>query len=235
MKGKKSENLLNNMTDTIARIKKGGKEFEIRIDLDDALKFKKGESNFIDVSGDRIFTNATRGETASISDLEKAFGTSDVIKIASKILKEGEIQIDQEHRDAEQEKRFNQVVDFLSRNAIDPQTKNPISTERLKNALNQSHLKIKNTSVENQINDILEGISKIIPIKIETKKVKITIPAIHTGKVYGFIAQYKESEKWLDDGSLEAKVKVPAGLILDFYDKLNNATHGAVLTEEIKE
>lgn len=223
------------MGNTIARIKKKGKTFEIQIDLDEALKFRKGESNFIDVHGDRIFTDAVKGNTAPHSDLEDAFGTNDVIEIASEIIKKGEIQLSQEHRDAEQEKRFNQVLNFLSTNAIDPQSKNPITTERLKSALNQSHINIKNTSIESQISDILAEISKIIPIKIETKSVKITIPAIHTGKVYGMLAPYKESEKWLDDGSLEAKVKIPAGLILDFYDKLNNATHGAAMTEDIRE
>jgi translation elongation factor EF-4 len=30
-------------------------------------------------------------------------------------------------------------------------------------------------------------------------------------------------------------VSVPAGIIIDFYDKLNSATHGAAVTEEIKE
>ncbi|MBT4258179.1 ribosome assembly factor SBDS [archaeon] len=222
------------MTDTIARIKQGGKIFEIKADLEDALKLKKGDLSYIDVQGDRIFTNVNRGDVASTADLEIAFGTTDLQEIVLKIIKNGEIQTTQEHRDAEQEKKFNQVVDFLSNNAIDPQTKNPISTERLKSALNQSRINIKNTSVENQINDILAEISKIIPIKIETKSVKITVPAIYTGKVYGLVNQYKETEKWLDDGSLEVKVDVPAGIIIDFYDKLNGATQGAAMTEEIK-
>ena len=34
------------MTNTLARIKKAGKNFEIIVDLDGALKFKKGESGF---------------------------------------------------------------------------------------------------------------------------------------------------------------------------------------------
>ena len=71
-------------------------------------------------------------------------------------------------------------------------------------------------------------------IKISTKKVKITIPAEHTGKAYGVINQYKENENWLDDGSLEVFVDVPSGAIMNFYDKLNNVTHGSALTEEIK-
>ena len=83
--------------------------------------------------------------------------------------------------------------------------------------------------------EIINELRKIIPIKIETKKVKITIPAMQTGKVYGMINQYKEQEKWLDDGSLEVIVSVPAGIIIDFYEKLNSVTQGSALTEEIRE
>ena len=56
---------------------------------------------------------------------------------------------------------------------------------------------------------------------------------MHTGKAYGVIAQYKEEEKWKDDGNLEVVVKVPSGMIMDFYDKLNSITHGSALTEEL--
>lgn len=223
------------MTNTIARIKKAGKHFEILVDMDDALKFKKEELVSIEAEGNKIFTDSKKGQVASPSDLEEIFGTSDVNEVAGKIVKGGEILVSQEHRDEEREKKLKQVIDFLVNNSVDPQTGNPHTTERIKNALAQSHINIKNISIESQINDILAGISKIIPIKIETKKVKITVPAIHTGKVYGIVNQYKEQETWLDDGSLEVVVNVPAGLIMDFYDKLNSMTHGSALTEDIKE
>jgi ribosome maturation protein SDO1 len=223
------------MTQTIARIKKAGKHFEIIVNLEDALKFKKGESSYIEAETDKIFTDSKKGLIAPHSDLKEAFKTENTQEIIKEIVKHGEIQITQEHRDAEQEKRFNQIVDFLARNAIDPQTKNPHSIERIKNALNQSNINIKNTPIENQIKDILEKISKIIPIKLETKKVKVTIPAIHTGRAYGIINQYKEEENWLNDGSLEVIVNVPSGMIMDFYDKLNSMTQGSILTEEIKQ
>ena len=220
---------------TTARIKQAGKHFEIIVDLDEALKFKKGEISSIEAEGDKIFTDSKKGEVASHSDLEESFGTTDVSVIVEKIIKNGEVLVTQEHRDEEKEKKFKQVVDFLANNAIDPQTGNPHTPERIKNALEQSHINIKNEPVEVQIKDIIEKISKVIPIKIETKKIKITVPAIHTGKVYGIINQYKEQEKWLDDGSLEVMVSVPAGIIIDFYDKLNSVTHGSALTEEVKE
>ena len=223
------------MTQTLARIKQAGKHFEIIVDLDEALKFKKGEVSSIEAEGDKIFSDSKKGMVVSSPDLTEAFGTTDINTIIEKIIKNGEILVTQEHRDEKKEKKFKQVVDFLANNAVDPQTGNPHTSERIKNALEQAHININNMPIENQIKDILEEVSKIIPIKIETKKVKISVSAIHTGKVYGIINQYKEQENWLDDGSLEVIVNVPAGMIIDFYDKLNSVTHGSALTEEIKE
>ncbi len=223
------------MTNVTARIKKSGKHFEILVNLEDSMKFKRGESAFIQAETDEIFRDLKKGDKAPESDLIEAFGTTDVNEIAKKIIKEGEILTTQDFRDAEHEKKIKQVVEFLSRNAIDPQTKNPITSERIKSALEQAHVNIKNVPIENQIKDILDSLTKIIPIKISTRKVKITIPAIHTGRAYGVVSQYKESENWKDDGSLEILVDVPAGMIMDFYDKLNSVTHGSALTEEIGE
>ncbi len=223
------------MTNVTARIKKAGKHFEVLVDLDDAMKFKRGESSFIQAETQDIFRDLKKGDKAPTSDLMEAFGTEDVNEIVKRIVKEGEIQTTQEFRDEEHEKKIKQVVEFLARNAIDPQTRNPITPERIKSALEQAHVNIKNASIESQIGDILDALTKIIPIKISTKKVKVTIPAMHTGKAYGAISTYKKSEDWKDDGSLEVVVEVPAGIIMDFYDKLNSVTHGSALTEEIKE
>ena len=222
------------MTQTLARIKQSGKNFEIIVNLDDALKFKKGEVSSIDAEGDKIFSDSKKGQVASNSDLKQAFGTEEINAVTEKIIKNGEVLLTQEHRDEEHEKKFKQVVDFLTNNSIDPQTGNPHTAERIKGALEQAHINIKNAPIESQISDILIEISKIIPIKIETKKVKITIPAVHTGQVYGIINQYKEEEKWLDNGNLEVIVNVPAGIIMNFYDKLNGVTHGSAITEEIQ-
>jgi ribosome maturation protein SDO1 len=222
------------MTNTIARIKKAGKKFEIQVDLENALNFKKGEEDLV-YQGDFIFEDLKKGEKSSGEDLRQAFGTEDINEIAKIIVKEGEVQTTQEHRDAEQEKKFKQIVDFLSTNAVDPQSGNPHTPERIKSALEQAHINVKNVPIENQIPEIIEKVNSIIPIKIQTKKIKVTIPAIHTGKAYGVINQHKEEEKWLDNGSLEAVLKVPSGIIMDFYDKLNSITHGSALSEEIKE
>ena len=223
------------MVNTLARIKRTGKNFEIIVDLEQALKFKKGENDFIEAEGDRIFKDSKKGEVALHSDLKQAFGTDDINEIVKKIVKEGEVQLTQEHRDEEKEKRIRQIVDFLASNSVDPKTGNPHTSERIKNALEQAHVNIKNVPIEQQIKEIIEQVSKILPIKFETKKIKITIPATYTGKAYGVTNQYKEEENWLNNGDLQVIVNIPAGMIMNFYDKLNSITHGSALTEEVRE
>lgn len=223
------------MVQTVARIKKLGKNFEVIVDLDKALAFKngKGGNDFLEI--DKIFKDSKKGFNASDEDIKEAFGTDDVNSVAEKIVKQGEILLTQEHRDEERDKKLKQIVDFLAKNAINPQSGLPHTAERIRSALEEARITIKNSPIESQINDIVNELKKIIPIRIATKKIKIKIPAIHTGKVYGIINPYKESEEWLSNGDLDVIVNVPAGIVIDFYDKLNSATHGSALTEEIKE
>jgi ribosome maturation protein SDO1 len=223
------------MVQTIARIKKTGKHFEILVDLQGALNYKKGVSKIVDfLEIDRIFKDSKKAEAASSSELKAAFGTDDINEIAGKIVKEGEVQLTQEFRDAQQDTKYKQVVEFLAKNAVDPRSGNPHTPDRIKTALSEAHVNVKNTPIESQISDIVAELSKILPIKIQVKKVKIRIPAIYVGKAYGIINPYKEKEEWLANGDLEVIVGVPGGMIIDFYDKLNSVTHGSALTEEMK-
>ena len=224
------------MTQTTARIKQAGKPFEIVVDMERALKYKKGETTIVDfLETDQIFTDAKKGLKAPEKDIMEAFGTKDANIIAGKIVKSGEVLTTQEHRDEEKEKREKQVIDFLVRNAADPQTGRPHTAERIKNALGQAHINLKNGPIEGQIAEIIEKISAILPIKLETKRIKIVIPAVYTGRAYGVVSQHKQSENWLNNGDLEIVVEVPVGILMDFYDKLNAVTHGASTTEEIKD
>lgn len=224
------------MVQTTARFKKNGKNFEIIVDMEKAIKFKKEESNdgdFLEI--DKIFNDSKKGFNASSKDLEDAFGTEDIKIISETIVKNGEILTNQDYRDEEKEKKFKQIVEFLSSNAIDPQTKNPHTPARIESGLKQLNINIRKEPIENQIKEIVEKLNTIFPIKIKTKKVKILVPAMYTGKIYNLINNYKEKEKWLDNGDLEVIASIPSGNILfSFYEKLNSETHGSVLTEEIE-
>ncbi len=222
------------MTETIARIKKSGKHFEILVDLDEALKVMKGEGDIAQavLTGD-IFYNLKSGEHASKEDLMENFASTDLLDVAGKIIKSGEVVRTADSIKDDQDKKYKQVVDFLVRNAVSPEGR-PYTPDRITKALHEAHVNVKNKNIESQISEIMDSLSRILPIKIETKKVKLKIPARYTGKVYNFAKEFIRKEEWQNNGDLYCNVEVPSGLIMDFYDKVNDASHGSVLSEEIK-
>jgi ribosome maturation protein SDO1 len=225
------------MVKTIARVSKGGKHYEIFVDLDEALKVAR-EDKDADLGSavltDSVFHNLKSGEHVSNEDLMKTFETTDFMIVAEKIIKTGEIVKTTESIKSEQNKKYKQVVDFLSRNAVSPEGR-AYTPERIMKALEEAHVNIKNKPIESQIDEIMEQISRILPIKIERKKVRLLVPAVHTGKAYGIIKEFIIGKTWKSNGDLEALVEMPTALIFDFYDKINSATHGSVLSEEIKD
>jgi len=216
-----------------ARIKIKNKQYEIKVDLDEALKIRKQQGDITSaLDCNAIYYDLNKGEVASDSDLKDAFGTTDLYEIAKQIIEKGEVQKTQEFRDAEQEKKIKQVIDILLRNAVD-QNGNPYTEERLRNAIDEIHFNFDNRPAEKLATELVHKLKEIIPIKIETKRIKLTIPAQFTGQVYGLIKDYKEKEEWLSNGDLEVIINIPSGMQIDSYDKLNNATHGAVQSEEL--
>jgi len=225
------------MTDTTARVNIGKGHFEVMVDLDNAMRLKKGDD--VDISevirDNEIWTDLKKGLRPAKDELENAFGTNELAVIVEKIVKRGEIELTQEHRDEAVEQKRKQIIDFLVRNAIDTRTNNPFTPDVIESALKQAGAKIDKQPIEKQIKPIIESLTKILPIKIETKKVKVVIPAMHTGKVYGLIQEYKESENWLGNGDLDVILNIPVGIQTEFYDKLNSVTHGSAITQEISE
>jgi len=225
------------MTDITARLKVGSKTFETMVDLDSAMKLKRKEDVDINevIRDKEIWTDLKKGERPSKSDLENAFKTTEFKAIVEKIVKRGEIEVTQEFRDEEVETKKKQIIDFLVRNAVDARTNRPFTPDILESSIKQAGAKIDKQPIERQMKNIIDSLTKIIPIKIETKRVKVIIPAMHTGKVYGIIQEYKESENWHGNGDLEVILNIPVGVQTDFYDKLNSVTHGSAITEEMKE
>lgn len=224
------------MTQTTARLSKQGKKFEILVDLDEALKFRRGQGTInTAVITESVFYNIKSGEVASAGDLVKFFGTDDFMQVCEKIIKSGEIELPEEFVKKGQDQKYKQVVDFLAKNAVSPEGR-PYTPDRMMKALEEAHVNVKNQPVDQQILDILEQLTKVLPIKIEMKKVRITLPAQYTGKAYGLVKAYDvEKEDWLSNGDLVVILKMPTAAMFDFYDKLNAITHGSALAEEMKE
>lgn len=219
-----------------ARIKVKGKHFEINVFLENALKIKQGKSDDLLAALDcqAIYSDIKKGVKVPEKDLIDAFGTKDFQTVAKQIIVKGEVQKTQEFRDAEREAREKQVIDMILRNAVD-QHGHPYTEERLRRAISETHFNFEKRPVEQLMHELVEKLKTIIPISIEMKKIKLVIPARYTGQAYSIIKDLKESEEWLANGNLQVIINIASGLQIDFYEKLNNVTHGSVQSEEILE
>ena len=221
--------------DVIARIKSYGKTFEILVAADKAMEFKKsGKGSIVNILiYPGIYSDAKKGIKVKEDELEEVFGTSDVYKVAEKIIKEGEIQMPSSYKEKEREMKLRQIVDWLSSSCSDPAGR-PHPPDRIRSAIEQSGAKIDDKkSAEEQSLMILKLIQKILPIKLATKRVAIKVPAIYTGSLYGYLKDFIIQEEWLSDGSLSCVAEIPAKMQLEFFDRINSATHGAIISKEM--
>jgi len=224
------------MVNVTARIKLKGKKFEVSVDCDKALALRKGKSSIAGVLVvDAVFSDLRKGIRARENELKDVFGTTDVNEIAKKIIIQGEVQLPVEYKEKAREAKEKQIIDFIVSNCTDPKGI-PHTPKRIEEALKQSKVRIyEDKSVEEQISSIISELQKILPLKIETKRVLVMIPVAYIGKAYGLIHDYIVKEEWQSDGSLSCVLNLPVAAQISFFDKLNSTTHGAATTQEIKE
>jgi len=222
-----------------ARLKSHGTVFEVLVEPEDALAFNRGEEVEVEdlLAVEDVFENASRGDRSSEEDLKKAFGTTDVITIASKILKKGEIQLTAEQRKKIIENKRKQIVATIAKNAINPQTKTPHPPARIERAMEEGHVNIDpHKSVEELVKLAMKAIRPIIPIRFEEIDMAVKIPSEYAPKAYGEIAAFAQlqKEQWQNDGSWVGVVRIPAGLQEEFYNLVNKLSKGDAETKLLK-
>ena len=225
----------------IARIKKGVEEFEIFVDCEKAIQFRDGRDSKESIRdvlvAEYIYKDAKKGLHASEHEMEKFFDTKDILKIAERIVKEGNIQLTKEYRNKLRHEKRKKIVDLIRLNAVDSKTGLPHPIMRVENAMEEARVNIDEfKSAEDQLNDVVEKLRSVLPLKFEFKKFQIRIPAKFAGKCYGVVKRYGKltSETWENDGSLIVAMEIPPGMSEEFFGQLNNITHGDVETSEIK-
>ncbi|MDH5770189.1 MAG: ribosome assembly factor SBDS [Candidatus Bathyarchaeota archaeon] len=223
----------------VARMSISGAHFEILVNPDLALNFKRGKP--VDVSEvltvDAIFTDANKGLQAPEKKLQEVFKTSDAIKIAETILKRGKLQLTSEQRNQLVEDKRRQIVSFISRHCIDPRTGRPHPLVRIEQAMEQSNVKIDLfRGVEEQSNLVIEALRPVLPLKIEQVRVAVKIPPEYAARSIGVVKNFGsiEKEEWQADGSWIAVVDMPAGLHTAFIEKLGGVTRGNLQVKFLK-
>jgi len=218
---------------TIARLERRGETFEILVNPDNALKYKMGER--IPVSKiivyEEVYKDAKKGIRVREGTLKKVFGTTDFMKIAETILREGIVHVTAEQRRKLMEDKKKQIIDFIAKNTIDPRTNLPHPPQRIELAVEEAGAQIDPfKDAKEQALKIIEKLRPILPIKMGVLKFKIRLPADIAARAYGIVKSMGKitREQWGKDGSWTSIVEVPTGLHVDLIDRLNKISSGRV-------
>jgi ribosome maturation protein SDO1 len=225
-----------------ARLESHGQRFEVLVDPDAALAIKRGEfeGDLEDViAAEDVFENADRGDRPPENALEDVFGTTDPLAVIPEVIKQGEIQITADQRREMQEQKRKNLVNRITRNAVNPQMDDaPHPPERIESALEEAGFTVDPMEpVESQVDDALDALRPVIPIRFDTVTVAVQLPADYAGSGQAQVREFGELEReeWQPDGSWVGVVEFPAGMQNDFYDLVNEVSSGEAETRIIKD
>ncbi len=226
----------------IIRYEKGDERFEILADPEKAWEIKEKKDITLITSLDDllasldIYKDAKKGERASESEVQKHFNSEDKKYIIFKIITEGEMHLTTDQKRRMQEEKRKKIISLIASQAIDPTTNLPHPVSRIERAIEEAGVHIDPLKPpERQVDEIVNKLRPIIPIKIAKARIEVKIPAQYASKVYGYLKQLRPVKTdWLNDGSLDAIIEIPAGMQTEVFDKLNSMTHGNVYSKLIQ-
>ena len=214
-----------------------GDKFEILVKPDPALEYKTGKRTDFSslLVSDEIYSDANKGSRASGEKLTKHFKTKDTGEIAKQILTRGELALTTDQRRRMVEEKKKQIVQFISRNFVDPKTHLPHPPIRIESAINEVRIIIDPFKrAEDQAKQVIEALRKILPLRSEVAVLTITIPPQFASQSYSVLkgtGNFK-NEQWLSDGSLKAIVEVNAGAKGTLLDRIGSVTKGSAQISE---
>jgi ribosome maturation protein SDO1 len=222
----------------IAKLEKNGHKFEVLVDPNLAMDLKHGkEVDFEELlADDKVFKDSKKGDEQSKEFLKEIFETDNINDITTKIIEKGEIQLTTEQRKHFLTRKRAEIINIISRDAINPQTKTPHPPQRIENAMEQVKIHVDAfKSTEEQVILIVNAIKKILPISLEKIDFAVKIPAQYSGSASAIIHKFEiKKEQWLNDGSLAVEFTLPSGLKQDLIDDLNSVTHGDLIVKIIE-
>jgi len=223
----------------VARWEKGGSRFEVLVDPVAVQALKDGRT--VDLSDklalDQVFKDAKKGDKISAEHLEKTFHTRDLAEIARQIILNGEVQVTTDQRHELQAAKHKQIVATIARNAMNPQTGAPHPPARIEAAMVEAKVHVDPfRSADQQVAEIIVKLRPLLPIRLDTVRVRVKVPAQFYPRVIGELKALGKlaDEQWLPDGAWSAVLEIPAGVQTELYEKLNARTKGAAETALVK-
>jgi ribosome maturation protein SDO1 len=219
----------------IAKYKFKNNRFEIIVNPDLAFKLKmkhisEDEVPILEILEiDAVFSDAGKGQRASADELIEAFETDDELAVARIILKKGELQLTQAQRKELADNKRKQIINFISKHAVDPKLNIPHPPARIENALEVANIKIDPyDNIDSQIKRVVKELQTVLPMKLEQVKLAIKMPAEYAGKGYGVVKRFGDikQEQYTNDGYWICSLEFPAGRQPEFMEKIEELSKG---------
>lgn len=224
---------------TTVRLSVAGEHFEILVNPETALSYKLGRKVELSqiVAVEEIYSDSNKALRVSAEKLTKAFKTTDIMKVAEIILKDGELQLTTDQRRKMVEDKKKQIVNMIARNFVDPRTGLPHPALRIEQAMHEARVVIDPfKDVNEQAKKAIDDLRTILPLKSEKLRFKIVVPAQYAPQSIGALKSFAElqKEEWGADGSLTTIVEIPAGVRTALLERLGSVTKGAAQAIEVK-
>jgi ribosome maturation protein SDO1 len=222
---------------TTVRLTAEGNKFEILVKPDPALEYKLGKRT--DLSGvlvsDEIYSDANKGSRAAGEKLVKYFKTTDHVQIATQILSKGDLSLTTEQRRKMVEDKKKQIIQYISKNFVDPKTHIPHPVMRIESALGEVRLIIDPFKpAEDQAKNVVDALRRILPLKSEILLLTVTIPSQFSAQSYNLLktAGTFKGDQWLADGSLRIMLEINAGMKSSLLDRIGSISKGTAQVQE---
>src|SRR5919106_253403 len=183
----------------------------------------------------RLMLNADKFEILVKPDPALDYKLGKKIDISKQILEHGDVNLTTDQRRRMVEEKKKQIIQYISRNFIDPKTHLPHPPLRIENAMEQIRLVIDPFKrPEEQAKKIIDPLRKILPLKSENLQLVVTVPSQFSAQSYSIIKGIGDlkDEKWLQDGSLKVIIEINAGIRVTFIERINSITKGSAHIQE---
>jgi ribosome maturation protein SDO1 len=215
------------------RFKVGKENFEVLVDFDKLNEFKKNPNNFdvYDVLADyKIYKDEKKGLVASEKHLKEIFPGKSEEEIIKEILLKGECQIPTSYLNKLRTQKKEQVINYISQNAINPTTKTKYTESMIKTEIEKTKYSFDpfKDSIY-QAEEVLKLLKKQIPIRMDKVILILEIPGEFAGNFYGPFRKFGTIKKEFYDskGNLRIHIEVMESAldkVIDFVkEKTNNS------------
>ncbi|KAH9440438.1 hypothetical protein MJO29_016262 [Puccinia striiformis f. sp. tritici] len=184
---------------SIVRLKKAGKRFEIACYKNKVMEWRSGVETDLSevVQSDTIFSNVSKGQLASHSDLLKSFPSkhqptsnkknapeSGLLlpseEILLEILKNGELQVSDKERAQALIDKKKEIIHLIAEKTVDPTTNRPHTSSMIEKSLDELHFSVNlSKNSKTQALELIKALSTrsdIISISRSQMKIRITLP-----------------------------------------------------------